>query len=474
MAEATAGVRAALADMRALVGEAGWVADPDAVAAHCLDWRRRWSGPALAVVKPASTAEVAGVVAACAAARIPIVPQAGNTSLVGGAVPRAGEPSVVLSVSRLRRIRRVDPLDSSMTVEAGCVLAEVQRAAAAVDRLFPLALGAEGTAEIGGLLSTNAGGVHVLRYGTVRQLALGLEVVLADGRVWDGLRALRKDNTGYDLKQLFVGAEGTLGVVTAAVLQLFPRPRDRRVAWVGVPAPHAALALLGHARDGLGDALVACELVSRFALELVLAHVPGVADPLAAPCPWYVLLEAVSPAADGRLAAELERLLAAAARAGLVQDGTVAASAGQSAALWRLRESVPEAELRQGPSLKHDVAVPVQRVPEMLEQGTPLLEAAWPGARVVAFGHLGDGNLHLNLSCRGADPAAFLAAETRCNAVVYDLVERLGGTISAEHGVGQLKRAELAARRSAVELDLMRAVKRALDPAGIMNPGKVL
>lgn len=472
--ERPAAVRTALIEIRGVVGDAGWVDDAEAVAAHTLDWRRRWSGPALAVVKPGSTGEVARVVRICAAAGIPVVPQAGNTSLVGGAVPRAGEPSLVLSVSRLRRIRQVDPVDCTLTAEAGCVLADVRRQAEAVGCCFPLAFGAEGTAEIGGLLSTNAGGVHVLRYGTARQLTLGLEVVLPDGRVWNGLRALRKDNAGYDLKQLFVGAEGTLGVITAAVLQLVPRVRDRRVVWLAVPALPAALDVLGLARSAFGDALIACELVSRRALDLVLAHVPGTADPLARPAPWYVLLEAATSAAEPWLSPAVERFLAAFGEGGQGCEAVVASNTTQAQALWRLRESIPEAEVRAGPSVKHDIAVPVPRIPELVTEGTALLESAWPGGRVVAFGHLGDGNLHFNLSCPDADPAALRQAEPRLNGAVFDLVERLGGSISAEHGVGQLRRAELAARRSLVELDLMRALKRAIDPSGIMNPGKIL
>jgi len=474
MAGRAASRQGTLVALRAIVGEAGWVGDPEAIAAHTLDWRRRWRGPALAVVKPASTAEVAEVVAVCAKAGVPVVPQAGNTSLVGGAVPRAGEPSVVLSVSRLRSIRRIDPIDGTMVVEAGCVLADVQREARAAGWLLPLALAAEGTAEIGGLLSTNAGGVHVLRYGTARQLTLGLEVVLPDGRIWDGLRLLRKDNTGYDLKQLFIGAEGTLGIVTAAALQLSPGLRDRRVLWLGVRDPHAALGVLAQARHELGEALVAFELISRVALELVLAHVPGSSDPLPAPASWYVLLEAATSAAAPWLGNAVERLLETAARAGLLCDAVVASTSEQETALWRLRESIPEAEVREGPSIKHDIAVPVSRVPALVAQGAALLEAAWPGGRVVAFGHLGDGNLHFNLSCPGADPVALRAAEPRLNALIFDLVGRLEGTISAEHGIGQLRREELAARRSPLELELMRRIKQALDPAGIMNPGKVL
>jgi FAD/FMN-containing dehydrogenase len=427
------------------------------------------------VVRPASTQEVAEVVKICAAAGIGIVPQSGNTGLVGGGIPHDHGEEIVLSLGRMNRVRAIDPLNYTITVEAGCILASVQKAAADADRLFPLSLGAEGTCQIGGNLSTNAGGIAVLRYGMARDLVLGLEVVLPDGRIWNGLRGLRKDNTGYDLKQLFVGAEGTLGIITAAVLKLFPRPGAVETGFVAVPDPAAAIELLARVRAGTGDAVTAFELISRPALDMVLRHIPGTSDPLGTPSPWYVLLEASSGASGGGLRAALEQVLADAAEAGLVQDATLAASSEQAKALWRLRETITEAQKPEGGSIKHDVSVPVSKVPEFIARASAAVEAALPGIRVVAFGHAGDGNIHFNLSQPiGADRAAYLARWEEFNRIVHDIVAELQGSISAEHGIGRLKREELKHYKSPLEIELMRTLKRALDPKGIMNPDKVV
>ncbi|MDG2304851.1 MAG: FAD-binding oxidoreductase [Candidatus Binatia bacterium] len=466
----------ALARIRNLVGARGWIEDTAEMEPHLVEWRNRWRGRARAVVRPGSTEEVAEVVRIAAEVGIPIVPQAGNTSLCGGSVPDEDGRAIVLSVSRLARVREIDALDYTMTVEAGCVLADVQRAAAAADRLFPLSLAAEGTCEIGGNLSTNAGGVHVLRYGNARQLVLGLEVVLPDGRVWDGLRRLRKDNTGYALRELFLGAEGTLGIITAAVLKLFPRPRARWVALAAVRDVSAALELLSRTRAATGDTVSSFELIPRIALDYVLRHIPGTTDPLRERHERYVLVELDSPVeGDGDLAARGESLFEKAVADGLVLDAAVAESDAQIDALWKLRESISEAQKGEGASVKHDVAVPVSRVPEFLDEATRKVEAEWPGVRVVAFGHLGDGNIHFNLSVpEGGADEPFLDHWSAFSRIVHDVVTSMNGSIAAEHGIGRLKRDDLAHYKSATEMDLMRALKRTLDPKGIMNPGRVV
>ena len=457
--------------LRAAVGPAHVLATPADMAAYCTDWRGRYTGAAHCVVRPGSTAEVAAVVRACAAAGAAIVPQGGNTGLCGGATPTGGE--VVVALTRMNRIRALDADNNSITVEAGCTLHAVQEAARDADRLFPLSLAAEGSATIGGNLSTNAGGVQVLRYGNARELTLGLEVVLADGRVWDGLRGLRKDNTGYDLKHLFIGAEGTLGLVTAATLKLFPRPRACATAWAAVADPAAAVALLGRLRDAAGDNVTAFEIVGRTALDLVLRHIPQARDPLPGRPSWQVLVELSGTAAE--LAATLERVLHEAAAESLVADAAIAASQAQAAAFWALRENVSEAQKIEGVSIKHDIAVPVSRIAEFIARADAALAQAFPGVRVVCFGHIGDGNLHYNQSKADAESnAEFIARTEAVNRVVHDLVHELGGSISAEHGLGQLKREEILRYKSAAEMDLMRAVKRALDPRGLFNPGKVL
>ena len=442
------------------------------MAPYLEEQRGLYHGSALAVVRPGCTDEVAAVVRACAEAGIAIVPQGGNTGLCGGGVPQGR--AVVVSTERLNRIRALDPINLTMTAEAGCVLATLQAAAEEADCLFPLSLGAEGSCRIGGNVSTNAGGLNVLRYGNTRELVLGLEVVLADGRVWDGLRALRKNNTGYDLKQLFIGAEGTLGIVTACTLKLFPRPREVQTALIALPEPQAALTLLAAARDASGDAVTACELIPRIGVELCLKHVGGARDPFDRPHPWLLLLE-LSSSRPGGLRQALESVLANALEQGHALDAVLAETGEQRNAFWRLREGIPEAQRKEGGSIKHDVAVATSRVPELLARATAAVEAALPGVRVVAFGHLGDGNIHFNLTQPSSDDKhAFLARWEEMNRIVHDIVAEMGGSVSAEHGIGQLKIAEMARYKSEVELDLMRRVKAALDPQGIMNPGKVL
>ncbi len=404
-----------------------------------------------------------------------MVPQGGNTSLCGASVPDASGTQVVINLSRMNRVRAVDVDNDTMTVEAGCVLASLQQEADRHARLFPLSLGAEGSCEIGGNLSTNAGGTAVLRYGNTRELVLGLEVVLPDGRVWDGLRGLRKDNTGYDLKHLFVGAEGTLGVITAAVVKLFPRPRSRATALAALDSPAAAVALLGRLREACGQRITGYELMARVCVELVMRHIPGTRDPFAVPHPWYVLVELSDSAQGPALERLLEEALGEAAGAGAIRDAALASSEAQRAALWKMREGISEAQKADGVSIKHDVSVPVSRVAQLIERADAALEARFPGIRIVAFGHVGDGNIHYNCSKAERQEAQhFFAEAPQVNRVVYDIVGALGGSISAEHGLGVLKREEIRHYKSALELELMRSIKRTLDPRGLMNPGKVL
>jgi len=465
--------------LAAIVGRAQVLSDDADTAPFLTDWRGRYRGEAICVVRPGSSAEVAQVVAACADAGVAMVPQGGNTGLVGGATPcaPASHPrgEVVVSLGRMNRILAIDLDNNTISVEAGCILQQVQEAAAAAGRLFPLSLAAEGSATIGGNLSTNAGGVHVLRYGNMRELTLGLEVVLADGRVWNGLRGLRKDNTGYDLKHLFIGAEGTLGLITAAVLKLFPLPRASATAWAAVRDPAAAVALLGRLRERCGERVSAFEIVGRPALDLVLKHLPAARDPLAARHDWQVLLELTDIDAAADLGVQLEAILAGEIEAGLVFDAAIAQSESQARALWSLRENIPEAQKIEGLSIKHDISVPISRIAEFITGADAALEEAFAGVRIVCFGHIGDGNLHYNLSRPAAqENPAFIAATEAINRIVHDLAHRLGGSISAEHGLGQLKREEIRRYKSEVELEMMREVKRALDPRGLMNPGKLL
>ena len=438
------------------------------------DHRRLYRGRALAVAQPRSVDEVARILAACNSARVGVVPHGGNTGYCGGATPDETGRQLVLSLARLNRVRSVDPENYSLIAEAGCLLADVQQAAAAAGRHFPLSLGSEGSCQIGGNLSTNAGGVHVLRYGMMRDLVLGLEVVLADGRVLPGLTALRKDNTGYDIRGLFLGAEGTLGVITAASLKLFPELRSSATALAAVADPRAAVTLLARLRAASGDSVSSFELIPRIGIELTRAHIPGVRDPLEAPHAWYALCELGSSRPAEPLEALLGDALGAAYEAGLVQDAVVARSERERAALWKIRETIPEAQRHEGPGLKHDISVPLSALPEFVERGAQWVASHVPAARLIAYGHVGDGNLHFNLQGRGADAAALLERTEEVRRALHDLAVALGGSFSAEHGIGRLKVAELERYAPATELALMHAVKRALDPNGIMNPGKVL
>jgi FAD/FMN-containing dehydrogenase len=424
---------------------------------------------------PRSVDEVAKILTLCHRDEAAVVPHGGNTSYCGGATPDESGSQIVLSMRRLNRVRHIDAANYSMIVEAGCTLAGVQAAAREADRLFPLSLGSEGTAQIGGNLSTNAGGTAVLRYGMMRDLVLGLEVVLADGRVLAALKSLRKDNTGYDVKSLFIGAEGTLGVITAASLKLFPLPADTATALVGIDSPRHALELLTRLRTAAGDQVTSFELMPRVAVEMTVKHVSGVANPLSFECPWYLLIELSSPNPDQNLTGLLTSQLEDAAAAGTIKDAMPAASLAQAQAMWKLRESVPEAQRRHGASIKHDVSVPVSAIPVLIDKGTALANELAPEGDVVSYGHAGDGNLHFNLSQKpGADLERFVGRTHALEHAIFDLVESLGGSISAEHGIGRLKAAEFARRADPVELRVMHELKRALDPKGILNPGKVL
>ncbi|MGH8310443.1 MAG: FAD-binding oxidoreductase, partial [Steroidobacteraceae bacterium] len=448
---------------------------PEAIEPFLADHRGLYRGRALAVALPRSTEEVSRLLAFCNERRIGVVPHGGNTSYCGGATPDASGRELVVSLRRMNRIRAVDALNYSLTAEAGCVLVEVQRAADEAERLFPLSLGAEGSCQIGGNLSTNAGGTQVLRYGMMRDLVLGLEVVLADGRVLPGLSTLRKDNTGYDVKSLFLGAEGTLGVITAASLKLYPKPRAIATALVAVVDVRAAVALLAAMREASGDRVSSFELIPRIAIELVAKHLAQTIEPLDRSHAWYALCELTSSGSNEGFDAALERALAAALENGLVLDAVVAQNERERAAFWRLRETIPEAQRRDGASLKHDVSVPVASLPEFVERAGSWFAAHVPEGRLVAYGHVGDGNLHLNLNqAPGTDRERFLAREPEVKRAVHDLAQQFHGSFSAEHGIGRLKIEELERYTSPVELDLMRAVKRALDPNGILNPGKVL
>jgi FAD/FMN-containing dehydrogenase len=468
-------IRATLrARLDAAVGSAQVLTVPTDVAPYVTDWRGRYHGRALAVVRPGGTDEVAAVVRACADFRVPIVAQGGNTGQCGGATPDGQGNAIVLSLTRMNRVRAVDPENATLTVEAGVPLAAVQQAAEENGLLFPLSLAAEGSCTIGGNLSTNAGGTAVLRFGNARELVLGIEVVLADGRIWDGLRGLRKDNTGYDLKQLFIGAEGTLGVVTAAVLKLFPAPKTRVTAFVATPGVAATVRLLHDLRQAMGDRITGFELMSALSIAVSRKHQPALPDPCPGH-PWYALVQIDDTASDSPVGAQLEQALGAAMASGVALDAVIAQSGEQARALWQLRENIAEAQRREGPNIKHDISLPVSAIPRFLDEARVALVAALPGVRFVTFGHLGDGNLHYNLAGpEGEAPAAFMANAPRANRIVHDLVAACGGSISAEHGIGQQKRDELVRYKSATELDLMRAVKAAFDPAGIFNPGKVL
>ncbi len=452
------------------------------------DWRKRARGKALAVVRPGSTAEVAAVVRACVAAGTALVPQGGNTGLVVGGIPDESGTQVLLSLQRMNRVRELDADNLAVTVEAGCVLQQLQHVAQDAGLLFPLSLAAEGSCTLGGNLATNAGGTQVLRYGNTRDLCLGLEVVTASGEVWEGLSGLRKDNTGYDLRDLFIGSEGTLGVITAATLKLYPQPAATLTAWAAVPSMEAAVRLLTLARGRLASGLTGFEVMGRFALSLVVRHFPQLPVPFFAgqgnaanqaggtDAPWGVLLELADTESEAHARVQLESLLEAALEEGCALDAVVAESLAQAKALWHVRESIPLAQAEEGLNIKHDIALPISRIPAFCLETDALLERAAPGMRLVNFGHLGDGNLHYNVQApEGGDPQAFLRdQEDRINHLVYEQVRRFGGSISAEHGVGGLKADILPRYKSGPALDLMRAIKQALDPKNLLNPGRVL
>ena len=465
---------ALLAALRSQVGEAHVLSGGD-LSAYEVDWRKRWHGRALAVVRPGTTAEVAAVVRACAASATPVVAQGGNTGLVGAGVPDGSGTQVLLSLTRLNRIREIDRANLTLTAEAGCVLQAVQQAAADAGLLFPLSLAAEGSCTIGGNLATNAGGTQVLRYGNARALCLGLEAVTAGGDIWHGLAGLRKDNTGYDLRDLLIGSEGTLAVITAATLSLQPRPAAMMTALAACASLQDCTALLAAAQRHLGPGLTGFEVMNDFSLALVARHFPQLRQPLASG-PWTVLVELSDNEGVEHARARFEGLLAAALEAGSVTDAAVAESLAQSRAMWHLRESIPLAQSQEGLNIKHDISLPVSRIAAFCAATDGALDARWPGVRRVNFGHLGDGNLHYNVQAPpGHDAALFLREhEHAVNAVVFDAVVALGGSISAEHGIGVLKREELARRKDPTALAMMRAVKQALDPQGLLNPGRVL
>ena len=455
--------------LRAVVGDKNVLTEAGDTAPYLKDWRGRYKGAALCIVRPATTDDVANVVTLCNEANVAMVPQGGNTGLCGGGIPLGGE--VVISLTRLNKVRGIDVANTTVTVEAGCTLQSVQEAAAKSGLLFPLSIASEGSATIGGNLSTNAGGVQVLRYGNTRELTLGIEAVLPDGRIWNGLRGLRKDNTGYDLKQLFIGAEGTLGFITCAVMKLFPQPRAQATAWIAVKTPAEAVALLAHLRKDFGDRVTAFELVGDKALRLVLQHIPDTRSPLKVTSSWQVLVELSEFSATD----VNEALQQSLANANGVVDAAVAQSEAQRNAMWHLRETISEAQKIQGYSIKHDISVPVSRIAEFIALADAALEQQFPGVRIVCFGHIGDGNLHYNPSqSLAAANDDFIARTGQVNRIVHDIVHSFGGSISAEHGLGQLKRDEIKRYKSAIEIELMQSIKKTLDPRGLMNPGKVI
>jgi FAD/FMN-containing dehydrogenase len=460
--------------LAAITGPAYALTEPQAMQPYLSEPRQRWHGRAAMVLRPRSTGEVAAILKLADETRTAIVPQSGNTGLVGGQTATESGHEVVLVLDRLTAVRDIDTRNDTMTVEAGMTLRAVQEQAAAVDRLFPLSLASEGSCRVGGVLSTNAGGVAVLAYGSARNLCLGLEVVLADGRVWNGLNRLRKDNTGYDLKQLFIGSEGTLGIITAAVLRLFPAIRDRATAFVAVPSPAAALDLLALARDRAAGALTAFELIPRIGLEFTIRHA-ACRDPLREPALWYVLLELTDSASSGMLQERQSTILEQAVECGLATDAAIAASTIQANDFWRIRESLSEVQAREGASLKHDVSVPLSSVPRFIDEATSAVLAISASSRLVPFGHLGDGNIHFNISQpAGGDREQFRSHAPAISERVHEIVLALDGSVSAEHGIGQMKRGLMPRIKSPVELAMMRAMKQALDPKGLLNPGKLL
>jgi FAD/FMN-containing dehydrogenase len=467
--------------LRTIVGDKGLITDERDKHPFLTDWRENYLGKALAIVRPATTEEVSAVVKLCAAEAVAVVPQGGNTGMSGGATPQEDGREIVLSLTRMNRILEIDKVGYTMTVEAGVVLKTIQDAAADADRLFPLSLGAEGSCTIGGNLSTNAGGVQVLHYGNARQLVLGLEVVQPNGDIWNGLRALKKDNTGYDLRDLYLGAEGTLGIITKAILKLWPKPKDDATSWSAVPSPQAAVELLSGAYAASEDNVTSCELMGRQGIDLVLHHIRGTTDPLADKHDWYVLMEwsSTRPPREGDNSATLrdkmEAYLGEAMEKGLVLDAVIAQTEAQSKALWALRENHTEASKQEGPSIKHDISVAVSKIPPFVPEGLAAMKKALPGCRPLVFGHVGDGNLHFNCQApAGWTKQQFAPHVEPISSAIYDLVTAYGGSISAEHGIGRIKLEELAHYRSQTELDVMRQLKRALDPHNIMNPGKVI
>ncbi len=460
-----------LEHLKSIVGEKGWSTDAEVLEPHLIERRGRFRGETLIMVSPSTTAQVSEIVQACAAAVVGVVPQGGNTGLCGGAIPDDSGAEVLLSLSRLDEIRVLDEKDFSIVTEAGCILSDVQDAARSVGRFFPLSLAAEGSCQIGGNLSTNAGGLNVIRYGTARQQVLGLEVVLADGTIWDGLRSLRKDTAGYDMKQLFLGSEGTLGIITAATLRLYPDPGDTATVFAALSSASAAVELLAQLRERLSDRIQAFELLSDRCLRFVHRHIPELAPPFEGVYPWFVLCEF----AVGDQVSIVEDAMADAIDDGLISDAIIAKNKAESERLWRIRHAISEAQKPEGANLKHDISVPIGRIEHFLAKGEKLIESMMPTARLVAFGHVGDGNLHYNIAQPvGADAALFLQEGKVVTVAIYDLVAELGGSFSAEHGIGILKKTYLKQYRGAAELELMRAMKTAMDPLNILNPGKVI
>ncbi len=459
----------------AIVGEKHAVRDPAEIAPHLVENRGLYHGASPMLLKPGSVEEVSAILKLASETGAAIVPQTGNTGLVGGQTPREGGSDIILSLERMNRIRDIDPIGNTIVVDGGCILTDVHKAAAGHGRMFPLSLGSEGSCRIAGNLSTNAGGTAVLAYGNMRQLCLGLEVVLPTGEIWNGLRRLKKDNTGYDLRDLFIGAEGTLGVITGAVLKLFPQPLGHQVAFAGLQSVDDALTLFKNASSLCGTALTGFELMPRIGVEFTTRHIPGVRDPLETAHPWYVLIDISTSDSAETAERMMSALLEQGYEAGLIQDATIASSETQQKAIWHMRESMSDAQKPEGGSIKHDVSVPVAQIPQFMAEAENAVAAAMPGARICAFGHMGDGNIHYNISQPvGADKAEFIGRWREINEIVHGLVLRHGGSISAEHGIGQLKRDELASIRPDIEIDLMRRIKTAFDPAGIMNPDKVL
>ena len=468
-----------LARFTAIVGAAHAVSDPVELAPHLVENRGLYRGASPLLLKPGSTQEVSAILTLASETGTAVVPQTGNTGLVGGQTPRSGGSDIIISLERMNRIREIDQMANVIVVDGGVILAEVQKAAEEVNRLFPLSLGSEGSCRIGGNLSTNAGGTAVLAYGNMRQLCLGLEVVLPTGEIWDGLRKLKKDNTGYDLRDLFIGAEGTLGIITGAVLKLYPRPVGHQVALAGLASPADALLLFQKASNLCGTALTGFELMPRIGIEFTTRHIDGVRDPLSQPYPWYALIDISTSDAAETADTMVQALLEQGFEAGLVIDAVIASSVAQQKALWHMRESMSDAQKPEGGSIKHDVSVPISKIPHFMEEAEQAVLAAVPGARICAFGHLGDGNIHYNISQplsndMAGNKAAFIDRWREVNAIVHGIVLDAGGSISAEHGIGQLKRDELAHIRPPIEMELMRRIKHAFDPAGIMNPGKVV